>query len=121
MTVAIDRHTAMWVEAGVQFRSNVCRVGEVIGLHAHSYAHVSLVTAGWFQVTETTRDGTAATYQLAAKEFRTADPSFDPAGYRITIPAGHRHEFRCLGGDPAEVLCLWADGVDQTTDGEDSC
>jgi len=115
------RVASMWTEAGIDFRSNVCRVNDVIGLHAHSYDHVSIVTAGWFLVEEIAPDGTRQAYQLAAKEFRTDDPRFDPVGYRITILAWHRHEFRCLGGDPAEVLCLWPNGDEEQTRGGDSC
>jgi mannose-6-phosphate isomerase-like protein (cupin superfamily) len=125
MTETIDRHgdrlATMWMEAGIQFRANLVQAGKEIGLHAHSYDHVSIVTAGWFAVRDESPNGDVREYQLAARDFRTDDPTFNPEGYRITIPAWHKHAFRCLGGAPGEVLCLWADGHDQDTDGEDTC
>ena len=121
MKTIFERNTAMWAEAGIVFRSNLVSKGGVIGLHAHSYDHVSLVTSGWFSVKEILPNGEVKEYQLAAKDFKTDNPNFTPSGYRITIPAWHKHEFTCLEGNPAEVLCMWAEGFDEETEGEDSC
>lgn len=101
------RVVAMWAESGVQFRSNIILDGGSIDLHAHSYDHVALVTQGWFKVIEVTPEGVKE-YQVASKDFKPTRDGFDPIGYRVTIPAGHKHSFELVEG-PGEVLCLWGD------------
>lgn len=91
-----DVVTAMWVEAGIQFRSNLLQTGQRVDLHVHSYDHVMLVTRGVVTIRERFPDGTGRVFEM---------PS-DGIGYRLSMPAGHQHEITCLDG-PAEVLCFW--------------
>jgi hypothetical protein len=107
---ANNRAFAMWHEAGLQFRSNiVSEPGGCIPLHAHSYAHVALITQGWWQVTEIDRDGGESVYQVAAREFHSDRIDFAPVGYRVLIPAWHQHTFTLIESQsgPGEVLCIW--------------
>lgn len=105
------RVASMWVECGIQFRSNVLTNGGEIPFHGHSYSHVALVTQGWFAVKEITPDGTVKEYEMAAKDYRPPglDQTFSPVGYRLVIPAGHLHTFRLLSSGLGEVLCFWPD------------
>lgn len=108
---------SMWLKAGIQYRSNLVRLGGVIELHEHSYDHVSMVTYGWFNVTEITKDGEIKKYQVASHGYKPnrTDIEFNPVGNHILIPAYHQHSFELVEETdiPAEVLCMWAsDGTE---------
>jgi len=49
---------------------------------------------------------------MASKGFHPSperETIFKPAGYRLPMPAGHRHEIVALEAPegPADVLCFW--------------
>src|SRR5262245_53673465 len=90
------RMASMWAECGIQFRSNLLRVGGTIPLHAHHYDHVALITYGWFAVREITTTGEVREFQMASRGYQTPDENFAPMGARTIIPAGFRHEFRLI-------------------------
>lgn len=100
------RTCVMWAEGGIQFRDNIVDADGIIPLHSHSYDHVSLCTEGWFDAINIGPNGERKEYQVAAKGFKTDDPSFNPVGYRVLIEAGHQHTFmpRVVGGT---MLCMW--------------
>lgn len=100
------RTCVMWEEAGIQFRDNIVDADGIIPLHAHSYAHVSLCTEGWFDVVEKTVSGEILEYQVAAKGFKTDNPLFNPIGYRLMIAAHHEHTFTPKGVR-GTMLCMW--------------
>ena len=113
---------SMWVEAGIQFRSNLIDTSKIIELHSHSYDHVSMVTYGWFLVKEITKDGEIKEYQMASNGYTTIGKSnlpFNPIGYRIVIPAYHEHTFTLIEDRdrPAEILCMWASDGTEKHDG----
>lgn len=87
---------AMWVEAGIQFRSNLLQPGQRVDLHQHSYDHVMLVHGGSVAVREVRPDGTERRFILPSPDY----------GYRMSMPAYHQHEITGLTG-LAEVLCFW--------------
>lgn len=110
--ISQTRLASMWVEAGLQCRSNlILEAGGEIPLHAHSFDHLSVVAYGWFTVKEITPTGETKEYQLASKGYkpRSVEHPFEPCGYRIAIPAGHQHTFTLIEFDglPGEVLCIW--------------
>jgi hypothetical protein len=111
---------SMWVEAGIQFRSNLFVENTTVDLHVHSFDHVAIVTHGWLAVTEIAPDGERRSYQVASKGFQPhrVDLSFEPIGYRVTIPKGHQHSFALIEsqGQPAEVLCLFPAVLDDEHD-----
>lgn len=83
---------SMWHECGIQFRSNLLlHKGACVPLHAHSYDHIAMLTAGEFDVTV---DDQA--------------PYVAVAPCRIMIPAGSEHTFS-LRSDTGEVLCMWGE------------
>ena len=70
-----------------------------------------MITHGWFRVTEITPEGKKE-YQVASRGWKPlrTDLAYDPIGYRITIPAGHKHSFHLLESEgPGEVLCMWGE------------
>lgn len=101
------RIASMWAECGIQFRSNLVMEGGVIPLHGHGYDHVALITHGLFAVEEITTEGETKEYVMASRDFDAPES----VGYRIVIPAGHRHRFTLIEshGQPGEVLCMWAE------------
>jgi hypothetical protein len=100
----LNRRTCvMWEECGIQFRANIVDADGRIPLHAHDYSHVALVTEGAFDVVEITPSGERREYIVAAKQH---PESAESAGYRVSIPAWHRHTFTPRGGR-GEVLCMW--------------
>lgn len=116
-----NRVRSMFLGAGIQFRSNlITEVGGEIDLHEHSYAHIAMITHGWFEVTEITKEGETKMYQVASNDFTPVDKSkeFKPVGYYVLIPAYHKHAFRLIEshGKPGQVLCMW--GSDGSEDHE---
>lgn len=101
------RTCAMWAACGIQFRANSIEADGLIPLHCHSYAHVSMCVQGWFDVVEITAAGERLEYQIAALGYQSADPAFNPRGYRLVIDAEHQHTFTPRGG-PGQILCMWA-------------
>lgn len=113
---------SQWSEAGLTFRSNLfTKENNQIQLHVHSFDHVSIVTHGWLEVTET-KDGLTKSYQVASKDFKPnrTDIPFEPVGYKILIPKGHQHAFKLLEAhnQPAEVLCIFPEGAGQDDVGQ---
>ena len=108
------RISSMWTEAGIQFRSNILKKGEVLPLHVHNYDHVSMVTQGHFKVKEVTKDGEIIEYIMSSKDY----PAIS-IRYRIVIPAWHKHEFTLLS-EVGEVLCMWVGKPDNESQ-EDRC
>ena len=107
------RHVAMWQECGMQFRSNVIEAGGQIELHSHSYDHIALCTSGWFECTTVSPGGKKSSFQVAAKDFASTDPSFNPTGYKVLIPAGYQHTFVLKEArNVGEILCMWPIGHD---------
>lgn len=87
--------SVMWVEDGVQYRSNVLpHVGAKVGLHAHSYDHTARIQ-GRMRMTVDGVESEVVT------------------GQEIFIPAWARHSFELLEGDFGEVLCFWPVGAGQ--------
>lgn len=104
------RHWAMWVQCGIQFRSNLVEVGGVIPLHAHSYDHIAMVTHGVFRCDTISPGGDVDSFTVSSKDFSVPDSR----GYRIEIPAMWKHTFTLLRADgPGEVLCMWAEGAEK--------
>lgn len=106
-----NRQHSMWVEAGIQFRSNLLlSMDAKVELHAHSFDHVSLVTFGWVLLTEIHPDGREFTYQMASKGYvpQRIDIAFEPVSYRLENKAWVKHQFTPIEftGQPIEVLCL---------------
>jgi hypothetical protein len=101
----------MWVECGVQFRSNLVEEGGCIPLHAHSYSHIAMVTHGVFQAETTGPNGETDSFVVSSKDFDVPESR----GYRLVIPKGWKHTFKLLQNinQPGEVLCFWPDGADQ--------
>lgn len=105
------RQYAMWVESGIQFRSNLLLCdGATIEQHIHDFSHVSLITWGWLWCKTISPDNNIRKFQVASKGFKPdrTDIAFEPETYRITVPAFYRHSFEVIEcqGQPAEVLCL---------------
>jgi hypothetical protein len=107
---------SMWVEAGLQFRSNLLTPEHpFIALHRHSFDHVAIITHGWVRVEETYPDGRLRRYQMASKDFVPSPGSlFYPCGYRVLIPKWHQHSFELIEchGQPAEILCVFPEAFD---------
>jgi hypothetical protein len=100
---------SMWVEAGIQFRSNLAsNPGCEIRLHSHSYDHVSFITYGLFAVKEITPAGEIKTYLMASKGYPAEQ---ETVGCRVLIPKFHQHSFTLLEAtdQPGEVLCMWSE------------
>lgn len=107
------RHVAMWQECGMQFRANIIEAGGKIELHKHSYDHLAMCTAGWFDCSVTAPDGTVNSFQVAAKDFFSPSQDFRPQGYKVPIPSGHQHTFVLREArDVGEILCMWPIGHD---------
>jgi len=110
---ANNRTVCMWQEMGINFRSNIIEPGGRIVLHVHSYDHMAIVTAGWFDCTVVNGDGEVRRYQVAGKDFSSNDPAFAPVGYRVPVPAGCQHTFELRAAkNVGEVLCVWPVGDD---------
>jgi len=93
---------------GMECRSNIVRVGGRINLHRHSYDHLVLVMAGWFDCETVAKDGVREIFQVASSEFSTEDPTFNSRGNRIVIPAWSKHTFVLRGAkEVGEILCIW--------------
>lgn len=104
------RQWAMWLECGLQFRSNLVEAGGCIPLHSHSYAHIAMITHGVFQCDTVGPAGEAESFIVSSKDFDIPDSR----GYRVVIPALWQHTFTLLqsNNQPGEVLCMWPDGAD---------
>jgi hypothetical protein len=103
-----ERQVAMWEECGIKFRNNVVRPGGRIELHAHSYAHIAMCTAGWFDCTTISPEGVINRFQVAARNFTSDRLDFNPRGYKIEVPAYYQHTFVLREAqDVGEILCMW--------------
>lgn len=108
------RTVAMWDECGLRFRANIIEPGGRIELHRHSYDHVAICTAGWFDCEVTGPDGNVERFQVAGKDFTTDSPDFAPVGYRVPVPAHYQHTFVLREArNVGEILCVWPVGADQ--------
>lgn len=94
--LANGRVCSMWVEAGIQYRSNLLlRAGAKCPLHAHSFDHMTFVRHGDFDVIDEAPDGTRRQFEASA-------------GDMFLIPEGHAHSFllKTYDGKPGNVVCI---------------
>lgn len=115
------RTFAMHSSCGIQFAVNLIdRVGGVIPLHSHGYAHLADVRHGVFLV-DIIAPGRPDLQIICCSPDLRSHPACTYKGMLVlmgfvTIPAGDQHRFTLMAhlpGQPGSVTCMWGDGQDR--------